>query len=301
MKTCVYKPNKHQGFCSIFNCILCLIDYCLQHHFIPEVDLSECQYNTRQDPSFLDELFHIMPLFSTENEGSPCSQLPSDHGKETFTISDEGIPRVLIEDPSFEFPVMMFNNFPDSTESRRRLYQLTRFLRFNEEILDEVNSFWDHSCVGPIVGVHMRAADYNLYEFAHMLRNPELLKRTRKYSPKVYDFALAAKKFLHQYPDGKALIATDSATAYSTIRFFAFLRGRMLRYPSTFMKDGGKPEFRVRDAGGDGFKLAKEILTEVLLLSRCGHFVSSYSNVAATVLILNPELSHENISSWIRK
>lgn len=292
MQVCVYKPNKHQGFCSVVNCILCLIDYCLKHRMIPEVDLSECQYNTRLEHNFFNVFFEIQPLFGTET-GGPAK-------KTTFTIDSSRLPAILKEDPEFEFPVLMFNNFPETPEARHRIHELTTYLKVNSEILSEVDSFWQKNCTGPTIGIHIRGTDYNLYEFAHILGKPDLKWDLDKYSPRIEDYALPAKKFLEENPDGKVLLATDSERAYKAIRFFSFLRHRIVRYPSTFLVEGRHPHKRIINAGGNGERMAKEILTEVLLLSRCKRLISSYGNVSALVIALNPEMDHENVSSWIK-
>jgi len=289
----------------------------LRHGLEPVIDASECQYNASGAEAFFSRFFEITPLWEggaqggnppqievlrgeNEGSGSQGGNTPL-RGEKTFTIADEGSPRKLVEDPSFEFPVLMFNNFPETFEVRHRLHSLAEHIRFTEEVLTEVDRFWQANCTGPMVGVHMRATDYNLYEFAYMLNNPDLLRESRDVVPHIADFVFGAKDFLRNHPDAKVLVATDSAFAYGALMFFECIRGKYIRYPSTFLKDRSRPEHRVRDAGGDGEKMAREILTEVLLLSRCNHLVSSYSNVSAMVLALNPTMTHLNVSSRLKR
>ncbi len=284
---CTYKATNYSGFFSIYNNSLCLIDYCLKNNYVPDVDLSECMYN---DPPYVgnlwDVFFEPIELYPNEKYGIEKKEIFFDVRKAKYDI-----------------PLYPYRHFPENKEDREKCNRIIKYIKVKKEILNEVESFVDKNFINSMLGIHIRNSQFNLFEYRKVLDNYDIKKSevdVNNIGPTFGMYVNEIIKFLDNNFECKIFLATDSENAYRLLKFHKRIKNILIKYPTVFFKKG-KSVNRVKESKENGIELAKNILIDVLLLSRCNHFIWSYSNISAAVLIINTSLFYTNITEYLKR
>lgn len=283
---CTYKATDYSGFFSIYNNSLCLIDYCLKNNCVPYVDLSGCMYN---DPPYDGNLWDVF--------FEPIEVYPD----EEYAIKEE----IFFDNRKFKYdiPLYAFRSFPESKSDREKCHRLVRHIKIKKNIVEEAETFFNENFDTNVLGVHIRNSQFNLFEYKKVLNNSSIKSSEvdiDKVGPTFGMYVNEIMKFLEKNPTYKVFLATDSASIYKLLQFKKEIRDKLIKYPITFLEKTTTTD-RVKKSEENGIKLGKDILIDVLLLSKCNHFIWSYSNISAAVLIMNPFLTHTNITSYLKR
>ena len=282
---CIYKVSNYSGFFSIYINSLCLIDYCLKNNYVPYADLTGCMYN---NPVYDGDLWNIFfePLVLYPNE-------------------EYEIEKEIFFNPSkdkYDIPLYSYKYFPETKKDREKCNKVVKYIKIKKEILDEVENFVKNNFDTPVLGVHIRKNQSNLFEYKKVLNNFSIKGSeldTDRIGPTFEMYVDEIIKFLDKNPTYKVFLATDNGMIYKILKKYEGIKDKLIKYPTTFLGIGRAID-RVRTSEKDGIKLAKDVLIDTLLLSKCNHFIWSYSNIAAAVLIMNLELTYTNITSYLK-
>ena len=148
-------------------------------------------------------------------------------------------------------------------------------VKIKKEILEEINKFQEKNFSYNVLGVHVRGTDKKL-EYPH------------KALP-ISAYIEAIQDYVDKNPDCKIYVASDNNEAIIEIfrkfgpqRVFVTNATRMQKYLSA------DPICLTPSTGP---KHGEEVLIECMLLSRTNHLICTDSNVAASALYINPNIT----------
>lgn len=264
------------GFFAFYNMSLVLVDYCLKNGYVPCFDLSSFVYRCDQnanDPwaSFFEPLEIYEDPYKIE-------------GELEFRVSEHP-PLVCLSDPSYTPLFCLWNGFPEDKETREHLNKFSGHVKIRQDIKNEAEAYIKEHFSGKIItGAHLRHTD-------HWTDPIPYLKDQTSYHP----FEAYTKVLKEHKSSDHIYIATDAVKNIHKLRFVKELRDKII-YNDFLRATTEAPIHLDKDYYGyDPIRLGREVLIDVIILSRCDYLVGSISNITLTALFWNPSLPFTNI------
>lgn len=176
-----------------------------------------------------------------------------------------------------------------------------KFIHIRSDIIQSADKFWNSAFIkgSKVIGVHFRHPSHYVESGRHKMK----------------DYFTIIDNILETYPDAKLFIATD--TEFGLMTFSYKYGSRVSWIPGIERVDidnildwahAKRKQASVADAmdfidgqgfqlhytkcgASDGTSLGKDVLKEVLCLSKCDWFIHTTSNVALAVSYINPDLN----------
>ena len=150
---------------------------------------------------------------------------------------------------------------------------INKHIRFNKDILNSVNYFFDHKMKDiKVLGIHKRGTDISIHhdkiQIERYFLEIDLIKSE-------YDVIL---------------LCTDEQ---SVIDMFKIRYDNIITFDSKTLSDNPNiPSFKYRK---DGYLMGFEVIVESILLSKADFLLKTKSNVSNFSLLYNPHLKYKNI------
>ena len=190
----------------------------------------------------------------------------------------------LTNDSSDEIPVNQDFSWKNLSHTRKKMYELIRkYVIVKKEITDEVNSFYENNFKGKnVLGVHIRLTDKSTAS-----TEKDTIVSSEKYIKHI-------DSYLKNNDNSVVFVCTDSTDYINDLK--SLFGDRLLMKDDTLRTSGVKSIHH--HTSGNGFLKGKEVLIDMLLLSKCDFLIKGISNVSLCTLFFNKGLEHFNIASY---
>lgn len=262
--------NKGQGFFSMYNTVLGLIHYCLKENRAPNVITDECLYSSGEEgENAWEHFFEPLEIYDDKYEIEKEIRFGSDFKEPVF----QWLPK----------------HFPKTLEIRKRMNKLCSYIKIRKDILDISDKFVKDNFTGKrVIGVHVRGTD----------RGGDLAWYA-KVKPEEA-FGLYIKEIKNRFPVDLVYVATDDIKFISFFKFYRDIRDKII-YRKTIRSVDRRPIHLNKNLSGkERVQSGIDALVDALILSKCDHFICSYSNLSSIVLCWNPYLPYTNLAHTVQ-
>lgn len=167
--------------------------------------------------------------------------------------------------------------FPSMEKIERANFLIKKYIKLNPDFLSFYSGHNFETCLSSSLGIHVRQTDHGLH--GELLPISYYIEKVRECNK--------AYKYIY--------LATDSEKAIT--EFEKAFPDKILYIKGMARSSNEVP---VQLMGINPLRAGREVLTDVLNLSKCEFFFKTASNVSNSVLYFNPRLHYENIDLHIK-
>jgi len=268
----------HTRDCGFFSSMLQIVDnlkYCDMQGFKPIIDLKpNFRYQFDEDDPWVN---YFEPINDKVIEGDLIS---------IDNISNEGLYLlenfILVNPSRYNFKgyiwELISNNSPEIYQNRMEVHKIiSKYLKPNQFIKNEVSQFKMENFGGKMLGVHIRGTDFNFEN------NPDLSEYN------IEKIIISIKKLILEHGYTKIYLASDNQESLDIITneipnsFFYKTDFRAEKFFNLL------PSFKIFDQK-DMVKQGQSVLIESILLSSCDGLLCINSGVSSFSAYLNPNM-----------